>query len=170
MNSKLRFWAMASLLLSGAMLVGCKHSGNPYDEFEILPLEEAPATPEAPDADASIAAEERDAAVEEEQRLNAENDQAAKPVCSAQVHMSTKSLHVGETLAADISLTSAGSADNGSIFYTYLDGQEYESAGGKVHFEKTCNAPGTFYLQGALYVETPTGTEKYPYSEAYTVE
>lgn len=150
---------------------GCKGGGTPYDEYEILPLDEAPEAPEAPAADASIAAEERDAAVEEEQKESVKADEADRSVCNAQVHLSTKSLHVGETLTADIRLAASDAAGDGSsIFYTYLDGQEYVSEGGRVHFEKTCNTPGTYYLQGVIYVETPTGTEKYPYSESYTVE
>lgn len=170
MNSKLRLWAMATLFLSSAVLAGCKHSGNPYDEFEILPLEEAPATPEAPDADASIAAEDRDAAVEEPEKPASTADGAEAPVFYAQARLQSKSVPVGGTLSADIRLVSMDGGNGDGSFRTYLDGQELESEGGRVHFERTCNTPGTYYLQGVIYVETPSGTEKYPYSEAYTVE
>lgn len=172
MKAVVRYFAVSVLIVSCVALSGCRNSGSPYEEFEILPLEEAPAVPEAPDADASIAAEDRDAEVEEQEEKSRQRDASDAPVYYAQARLHSKTIQAGGTLVADIRLVSMdnnGDAANSS-FHTYLDGQELESEGGKVHFEKVCATPGSYYLQGVIYVETPTGTEKYPYSENYTVE
>lgn len=164
--------AIIFFIVTCVVLIGCRHQGGPYEEFEILPLEEAPEAPEAPDADASIAAEDRDAAVEEPDEQAQPDETSDTPVYYAQARLENKTVPVGGTLAADISLVSMDGAagTEACSFHTYLDGQELLSEGGKVHFEKVCSTPGSYYLQGVIYVETPAGTEKYPYSEIYVVE
>lgn len=170
-----------TLLLAAVMLLiptACHRIGNPYDEYEILPLEEAPAPPEAPEADAPIAAEEPDAAVSDEANLSQENEQegVAAVTLSPRVVAQANRLKVGETFRAEIRImqtdpvTGSESMCRDCFFRTFLNGDEYESEGGVVRYENVCTDTGTFYLQGVVYVEKPTGIEKYPYSDRYVVE
>lgn len=160
------------------LLTACHPTGNPYDEFEILPLEEAPAPPEAPEADAPIAVEEPDAAVNAENNPSQETQEGGQTVetYSSRVVVKDSRLKVGEMFRADIRILVSDPATGTErecpdcFFRTFVNGEEYVSEGGVIHFETPCTDTGTFYLQGVAYIEKPDGTEKYPYSSRYVVE
>ena len=169
---------LMAIVLPLLLLTACHPTGGPYDEFEILPLEEAPVPPEAPEADAPIAAEEPDAAIIDEATLPQESQvgDGETGIIASRVLVPRNMLKVGETFRADIKImlsdptTGIETECKDCFFRTFLNGEEYESEGGVIHYEALCSDTGTFYLQGVAYVEKPTGTEKYPYSSKYVVE
>lgn len=160
------------------LLTACHPTGSPYDEFEILPLEEAPAPPEAPEADAPIAAEEPDAAVSDvaDPSNEPQGEVGEAVITASRVVAPRNRLKVGDMFQADIKILLSDPAEGSEnecgecFFRTYLNGEEYVSERGVIHYETLCTDTGTFYLQGVAYVEKPTGTEKYPYSSKYVVE